>query len=183
MPAPVEAGQPPHLPPPNPGPSGTTPPSIIPDAGVYGAETAAATNAYNNAVAQATARRNSLYNQYGLNNMGGVDPNNPLGQYQQMLGSQATQFMADKENAVMRGLGTGGLANQQLSQDRRAANAQNWGFQNQVGQVGTDYESTLQNALGVEQSAIAQAYNDAIQAALQNMLAQMQAGVYNPPKK
>jgi hypothetical protein len=77
----------------------TTAESVIPDAGVYGAQSAAALNAYNNATAQAAAQRNQLYNQYGLTNSGQVDINNQGGQYQQMLGAQGQQFNADQQDA------------------------------------------------------------------------------------
>lgn len=168
-------------------PNSPTPPSaenpnqpIIPDAGVYGAETAAAVNAYNNAVAAATAQRNALYNQYGLGNDGSVDPNNPYGEYQQLLDAQASQYGADTEDAASRGL-RGGLAHQAESRDRRAAGAQNFQFQQQVASAATDYQNALANALGGEQSSISQAYNDALNTALQNMLANMASGNYTAP--
>jgi len=154
---------------------------IIPDAGVYGAETAAATNAYNNAVAAATAQRNSLYNQYGLGNDGSVDPNNPYGQYQQMLNQQGRLFQADREDAAQRHLGSGGLANQAEGRDRQDAQAQDFQFQQQVASVASDYQNALANALSTEQGGISQAYNDALNTALQNMLASMASGNYTAP--
>lgn len=160
-------------------PAGDQP--IIPDAGVYGTETAAAQNAYNNALAQAAAQRNALYSQYGLNQQGAVDVNNPEGQYQQMLGAQGSQFQADQQDAAARGLRGPGLGNQQLSADRNAANASDFQFQNQVAQAGTDYSQAQQNALSQMQNADSTAYQDAINTALQNMLTQMQAGNYTAP--
>lgn len=164
--------------PPPPGPPINQP--IIPDAGVYGAETAAATNAYNNAVANALAQRNALYNQYGLGTDGAVDPTNPYGEYQQLLGSEADQYQADSADAAARGL-RGGLAHQAESHDRRLADAQNFQFQQKVASVGSDYQNALASALGTEQSSISQAYNDALNMALQNMLAQMTSGNYTAP--
>lgn len=149
---------------------------VIPDAGVYGAQTAAAFNAYNNATAQAAAQRNQLYNQYGLTNQGAVDINNPGGQYEQMLGAQGQQFNADQQDAEQRHLGHGGLANQQLGQDRNAASAQDFGFQQQVGQVSQDYNQQMQQALNTREGSITQAYQDAMNTALQNQLAALQSG-------
>lgn len=154
---------------------------VIPNAGVYGAETAAALNAYNNAVAQAAAQRNTLYNQYGLTNSGSADINNPEGQYQQMLGAQGQQFQADQADAASRGLRGPGLANQQLSADRNQAQAQDFGFQQQVAQVSADYNQQMQDALNTQQGADAQAYQDAMNTALQNQLAALQAGQYTAP--
>ena len=154
---------------------------VIPDAGVYGAQTAAATNAYNNAVAQATAQRNQLYNQYGLTNQGAVDINNPQGQYEQMLGAQGQQFQADQADAISRGLRGPGLANQQLSADRNQAQAQDFGFQQQVNQVSQGYNQQMQDALSQEQNAIAQAQQDALNTALQNQLAALTSGQYDAP--
>jgi hypothetical protein len=155
--------------------------AIIPDAGVYGAETAAALNAYNNAVAQAGAQRNQLYNQYGLDNSGAVDPNNPYGQYEQMLNAQGSQFQGDQADAAGRGLGRGGLANQQESQDRAAAGAQDFQFQQQANQVSSDYNQQMQAALSAEQGSNSQAYQDAMNTALQNQLNALTAGQYSAP--
>lgn len=167
----------------NTAPTGTNPFSvntqdIIPDAGVYGAESAAALNAYNNAIAQATATRNTLYHQSGLLNSGQVDPNNPFGQYQQLLSQQAAQYMADQENAAGRGL-RGGLAHKAESADRVNSGFQNFRFQRGVNQIASNYASQKQQALSTRQAAEAQAYNDALNTALQNMLARLQAGQYD----
>lgn len=154
---------------------------IIPDAGVYGAETAAAINAYNNAVAQAAAQRNALYQSYGLTNAGSVDPNNPTGAYQQMLRGQNDQYTADQQNAASRGIGLGGLGRQAETHDRNDAQAQDFDFQNQVASVGSDYQNALMDALNTKQGAISQAHQDAIQTALQNQLDNMTSGNYNAP--
>jgi len=163
-------------PPPN---GGITPgQQIIPDAGVYGQETAAATNAYNTAVTNALAQRNALYNQRGLLNNGQVDPNNPYGQYEQMLNSEASQLTADEQNAAGRNLGRGGLANQQVSTDRNAQAAQNFAFQQNVAADEANYQQALQDALSTKTSAVDQAYQDAMNTALQNMILNMQMGNY-----
>jgi hypothetical protein len=154
---------------------------VIPDAGVYGAETAAATNAYNNAVAAATAQRNSLYHSYGLNQEGSVDPRNPGGQYQMMLHDQANQFQGDQESAAGRGLGRGGLANQAESNDRQGFIGQDQRFQDQVAGVGSDYNNALSSAFSNEQEAISQAQLDALNAALQAQISAMGSGDYTAP--
>lgn len=154
--------------------------AIIPDASVYGEETAAAVNAYNNALATAMAQRNALYNQYGLNTSGQVDPNNPEGAYQQMLRAQADQYAADQQDAAGRGL-RGGLAHQQEGHDRQSALAQDFQFQQQVAQAGTDYENAKSGAYNTEQTAIGQAYTDAMNTAIQNALAKLTSGNYDAP--
>lgn len=151
---------------------------IIPDAGVYGQETAAATKAYQTAITNALAQRNALYNQRGLLNNGQVDPNNPYGTYEQMLNSEASQLHADEQNAAGRNLGRGGLANQQVSTDRNAQAAQNYAFQQGTAGVETSYQQALQNALDAKDSSVAQAYQDALNTALQNMILNMQMGNY-----
>ena len=155
--------------------------AIIPNAGVYGAESAAALNAYNNAVANAKASRNQLYNQYGLTNSGAVDPNNPYGLYEQMLNAQASQFSADQADAASRNLGAGGLARQQLGVDRNAANAQDFGFQQLVNQVPLDYNQAISSALNTRQGSDAQAYNDALNTALSNLMAGLSNGQFTAP--
>lgn len=144
--------------------------TISPDAGIYGQESAAALQAYQSAQAQLLAQRNGLYNQYGFTQQGLVDPNNPYGQYQMLLGSEGAQLTADQNNAESRNLGTGGLANQQISADRFQQNAQNNQFQQQVGNVATNYNLGLQSAQSTYDQAQAQAYSDAMNAALQQAL-------------
>lgn len=159
-------------------PTPNLPQQIIPDAGVYGAGTNAANAAYNTAVTNALAQRNALYNQYGLLNNGQVDPNNPYGQYEQMLNSEAGQLTADEQNAAGRNLGRGGLANQQVSTDRNAQAAQNFAFQQNVAGNETNYQQSLQNALNSKNASIDQAYQDALSTTLQNMILNMQMGAY-----
>ncbi len=152
--------------------------AIIPDAGVYGQETNAANEAYQIAVTNALASRNALYNQFGLTTTGQVDPNNPYGQYQQMLSQEASQLTADQSNAAGRNLGIGGLANQQVSADQNQQAFQNNAFQNQVSGNEANYQQALSNALQGKNSATAQAYNDALNTALQNMIYNMESGYY-----
>lgn len=152
---------------------------IIPDAGVYGQETNAANAAYQTAVTNALASRNALYNQFGLTNTGQVDPNNPYGQYQQMLSQEASQLTADQNNAAGRNLGIGGLANQQVSADKNQQAFQNFAFQNQVAGNESNYQQALSNALDSKNSSISQAYSDALNTALQNMIYNMESGNYS----
>lgn len=159
----------------------SAPTPVIPDAGVYGAQTAAATNAYNNAVAQATAQRNALYHSYGLNNDATVDPNNPGGAYQMLLKGQADRYQADEDNAQQRGLGGRGLGAQQESNDRAGDVGQDFQFQSEVANVGSDYENALQDALSNKNNAITAAYNDALAQALQNQINSISQGYYDAP--
>ena len=156
-------------------------PPVIPNAGVYGAESAAATNAYNNAVAAATSQRNALYHSYGLNEQGSVDPNNPGGQYQMMLKGQDDQFRQDRFNSAHRGLSGGGLANQAEGHDRDADIGQDFQFQSAVAGVGSDYQNTLQQAGTTRDDAITAAYNDAMNKALSDQLSAMGSGYYDAP--
>ena len=155
--------------------------AIIPDAGVYGAESAAAVNAYNNAIATALAQRNALYNQYGLLNDGSVDPNNPQGSYQQMLRAQADQYAADEQNAQARNLGGRGLGAQQESHDVADSQAQDFQMQQQIAKIASDYADSLTSAGNTRDSSIAQAYTDAMNTALQNALANITSGNYTAP--
>lgn len=160
---------------PNTNPNGQ---QIIPDAGVYGQETNAANEAYQQAVANALANRNALYNQYGLLDTGAVDPNNPYGQYQQMLSQQGSQLTADEENAAGRNLGGKGLAQQQASADKNQDAFQNKAFQDTVAGNESNYQMALSNATQAKNQAVAQAYTDAMNTALQNMIANMESGYY-----
>ena len=151
---------------------------IIPDAGVYGQETAAANEAYQQAVANALSNRNALYNQFGLLDNGQVDPNNPYGQYQQMLSQQGSQLTADEQNAAGRNLGGKGLAQQQSFADKNQDAFQNFAFQKQVSGNEANYQQAVSNALQSKNASVAQAYQDALNTALQNMIANMESGYY-----
>lgn len=143
--------------------SGTPQDRVIPGAGVYGQRQANAELAYQNARAQAEARKNSMYHQYGLTSKGEVDQKNQYGRYQQMLGEQGFQLDQADESAIERGLGGGpGLGNQAERMLRYGHSVQNLGFQRDVNQIGTDYGI----ALGDAEVARRNAMTDALQAAL-----------------
>lgn len=139
---------------------------VIPNAGVYGQQQANAELAYQNAVAQAQSKKNSLYHQYGLTSTGQVDPMNQYGQYQQMLQTQGSDLDSVRDNAMERGLGGGpGLGNQAERGLRYANGVANLGFQGAVNQVGTDYGLALGDAEVSKRNAMTQALQDALQGA------------------
>lgn len=138
----------------------------IPNSSVYLNETSAANTAYEKAKAQLLANRNSLYHQYGLSDTGAVDINNPYGQYQMLLGSEGRQLDTARNNSIGRGLGTGGLANQDEASLIPGMRLEQLGFQRNVDQAGSDYSSGLLDAENSRTSAINQAYQDALQDAL-----------------
>lgn len=139
---------------------------VIPNAGVYGQQQANAELAYQNAVAQAQSKKNSMYHQYGLTSTGEVDPFNQYGQYQQMLQSQGADLDSVQNNAMERGLGGGpGLGNQAERGLRYANGVANLGFQGQVNQIGTDYGLAMGDAEVSKRNAMTQALQDALSSA------------------
>lgn len=145
----------------------------IPGAGIYAQQQNLAEKAYQDAVAQLQARRNSLYHEYGLNNKGAVDPMSQFGEYQQLLGSEGGALDAADNASLDRGLGTGGLAMQGETGLRGQQGAENLAFQRQVAQVGQDYASGVLGAQQQRSSSMLEAQ----QTALANALA---AGDFTP---
>lgn len=155
----------------------TTAPSIIPDPAVYEGETAAALQAYQNALAAIGARRASTLQNYGMTakvdangNLVnyGIDPNNQYGQIQQLLGGEGQQISALQHNAMDRGLGLKGLGAQGESQARFQGGLaqQNLGRQF-VGEIGQEASDQYQ-ATSAYSAAKLQAQRDAIAQAIQN---------------
>lgn len=138
----------------------------IPGSSVYLGEQNAANLAYENAKNQLLSQRNSLYHQYGLLDNGAVDPNNQFGAYQLLLGNEGSALDAADNDALDRGLGTGGLAMQGESALRNAQGAEQLAFQQQVDRVGSDYASGLAGAEQTRSSATNQAYLDALNTAI-----------------
>lgn len=147
----------------------------IPNASVYLDAQNQAELAYEQAQAQLLKQRNALYHSYGLLDNGSVDPNNPYGQYQQMLGAEGAALDADRSDAVGRGLGGGpGLANQASAQTKYQNAVQNAAFQNQVNSAEANYENGLQQALQARNAAMLEAERQAALDAILN-------GLFNPP--
>lgn len=138
----------------------------IPGSSVYLGESNAALQAYQSAQNQLLSQRNSLYHQYGLLSDGSVDPNNQFGDYQELLGSEGSALDAADNDALGRGLGTGGLAMQGETSLKNQQGSEQLGFQNEVDQAGSDYSNGLENAGSTYSGALNSAYMDAVNAAI-----------------
>lgn len=163
-----------------PSPGGTTPQQTaawvpqgtsLPYAGVYLEQQNAAEKAYEDAQTQLQATHSALYHRYGLLDNGQVDPFNRYGDYQTMLGSEGAALDAAREDAIGRGLGSGGLARQGESALRQQQGAEQLGFQQQVLGADSDLRVGLAQALAARNAAFQQAEEQANQDALQKMLA------------
>lgn len=96
----------------------------IPGASSYGQAALLAQQAFNNAKATIAQKRGGLLQQYGYTQGAdgsfGVDPNNPYGQYQQMLKNQSAATHSAEDQARVGGFSSGyrnaGLANLKYSQ-------------------------------------------------------------------
>lgn len=146
--------------------SGVKTPYSLQNSSVYLNETNAANAAYEKAKAQLLANRNSLYHQYGLTDTGAVDVNNPYGEYQSLLGTEGAALDSAHNDAIARGLGSGGLANQGEASLIPQQRLEQLGFQHQVDQSGSDYASGLEDAASTKTGAYNTAYQDALQDAL-----------------
>ncbi len=157
---------------------------LIPNSPTYLGAEAAATAAYQNALAQINQNRQSTLQQYGykgvidpnsgtITNMA-TDPNNQFGEYQSMLNTHATDQMSARANAATRGLGVGGLAAQGITADHRSfgadsaqlgANLMNalMGFQTQQNSAQTTMDNSLWQAelLAAQQAIMDQMFNTA----------------------
>lgn len=148
--------------------SGSTDPinDPIPNSTTYLNETNAANLAYDQAKSQLLAQRNSLYHQYGLTETGAVDVNNPYGDYQSLLGTEGAALDSARNDSVARGLGTGGLANQEEAGLIPGQRREQLGFQRNVDQAGMDYSQGLMSAESDRSSSYNQAYQDALMNAI-----------------
>lgn len=145
--------------------------SSLPYAGVYLEQQNAAEKAYENAQTQLSATRNALYHRYGLLDNGAVDPYSQYGDYQTMLAREGGDLDAAREDAVGRGLGSGGLARQAERSLRFAQGSEQLDFKNKVLGADSDYRTGLAQALAAKNDAFRQAEEQANQDALQKMLA------------
>jgi hypothetical protein len=138
--------------------------------GDYASAAAMANTAYQQALAQVNSQRQSALQQYGytgtINPTTGtltdmrVDPNNPYGQYQEMLQTHALDQQGVQASDAARGIGAasgargGGLAAQGITQDKLAfgADSANLG-EGLMGTLGdlqgqqTSAQDTMNNAL------------------------------------
>jgi hypothetical protein len=139
----------------------------MPGEGVYAADSAAAYDAYNAAVAAAEKDAAGARAQYGFNAQGtNLDPYNSTGLMQRLMHAQSQTSMADSENALASGLGSTGLGAQQ---------AEAHDFQNQADLADTtnSYQALLAQALarkGDANTTLQNALLQARQAQLQNDL-------------
>lgn len=153
-----------------------------PDVPGYGHEYNIAKEAYQRAVAELSAQRARLlqsagyqgsYNEEGRLADLSVDPWNPYGGYQTMLGQQATNDMLLDEERVARNLGPTGLGAQPLRQA-----ALQYGFE------GSQFGQTLQDQLGNIQRGRSYADNDwstaLAEAQLRSTRDNIAAGNFNP---
>lgn len=164
-------------------PVAAPPASPIPGTG-YASAAATANAAYQQALAQINGQRQQAMQSFGyrgtidpttgqLTDMQ-VDPNNPYGQYQQMLGQGATDQAGVRSAAAARGLGSvtgargGGLAAQDLAAAKLAFGGQSAALgQNLMSTLSglttqqNDAQNTMNNALWqAEQDAASKAIQD-----------------------
>lgn len=156
----------------------------IPGADVYAQAELAAKTGYQNAVARLNQQRQDTLQQYGylgdvdpnagtISNLR-VDPNNPYGQYQQLLRSSALEAQKAHDDAVGRGLG-GGLANQGETQSKYDFGQGSFTLGTNLQNALHGYDSTQTQAQTDENNSIMQAKLSALQAALQAQLAAQQS--------
>lgn len=143
-----------------------------------------ANTAYQQALAQINSQRQSALQQYGytgtidpttgtLTNMA-VDPNNPYGQYQQMLSSGASDMAATQAANAARGLGAatgargGGLAAQGITLDKLGFGANSANLGNALMGTLGDLQGQQTNAQDTMNNALWQAELDSTQNAIQN---------------
>ena len=157
--------------------------------GDYASAAAMANTAYQNALASINNQRQQALQTFGytgtidpttgqLTNMA-VDPHNPFGQYQQMLGQGAADQQAVRAASMARGLGAvtgargGGLAAQGLTNAKLA-------FGGQSAALGENLMGTLGNLTGQQQQAQDTMNNALWQAELASAQGAIQGQDFNP---
>ena len=145
---------------------------------------ALANTAYQQALAQINSNRQSALQQFGytgtidpttgtLTNMQ-VDPNNPYGEFQQMLSTHAQDQRQAESAAMQRGLGAatgprgGGLAAQGLTADHLAFGADSANLGEQLTNTLAGLQSQQTDAQDTMNNALYQAELEATAAAIQN---------------
>lgn len=133
----------------------------IPNEHIYLGKQNLAQQAYQNALGQIAAKRNKSYQSLGLSEQGSVDPNSIYGKYQMLLRRQAMDLNSARDQAIGRGLGAGGLANQGESELRWMQGAENLGFQREASDVGAQYSAETAAAAAERQRAMLEAEQEA----------------------
>lgn len=167
------------------GGAGTAPTGAAPPAGTYYAppsgavqgaeETAAANQAYQQALARFNQQRTGLLTQYGykgtvdpttglMTNVG-VDTSNSTGQLQQLLGQQDTEDNTAEYGAEDRGI-SGGLANQAVTSLAQGHQAQTSDLANTMLGSLSDLNDQQLTAQQTENAQLWQAQQDATQSAI-----------------
>lgn len=134
---------------------------VIPGAGIYGQEQQLAQLAYDNAVAAAQNNKRKAYAAAGMTDQGVVDPNNPYGGYQQLLGSEGRQLDQAQNYSDSRNLWGMGLGHQPERTYRYSQAVTNLGFANGINDIANQYASAMKNADFVRQQAMLQALQNA----------------------
>lgn len=133
-----------------------------PNAGVYLQKQNEAELAYQQAVADLQAKKNTAYHQYGLDTTGAVDPYSQFGMYQSQLSKHEADLAATDEAAQQRNLGSTGLAMQGERALRYQQGAEDLALQSDVANIGSGYTSGQQAALSARNQAILDAQLQAI---------------------
>lgn len=152
--------------------------ALIPDAATYGTQQAYATQAYQKAKNNLQNQQLSWLNQYGMTgnynaDSGGfdnihIDPNNQYGLIQQNRNSEAVDLNSARDNAIGRGIGSGGLGAQMGSSMKFQHGVQDQQLGTQFTQGMGQFSQGLNDAADTYQQALFQAENEAITRALQN---------------
>ena len=158
--------------------------SAIPGAGMYAKASALAALAYKNALARLTRQRTGTLRQYGylgdINSESGVvdnvrvDPHNPYGFFQRMLGEHATAGGQATDDSISRGIGArGGLAGKLQSMLKQRFG----GDSAQLGQGLTDTLSDYQE----QQTHAKYEYDRSLyEAELAQLMLALQMRMFNP---
>lgn len=144
-------------------------PNNIPDyGGVYGQAQADAETAFQKAQASIQAKRQGIQQQYGYNNDGSVNGNNPLGLYQQGRYQDAQDVMGAEDASLERGIGTTGLGAQGIEQAQYGDNIRDAGMAGSylANLQGNDQEA--QDAISQRSAALLAARQNEILTAIQN---------------
>lgn len=144
-------------------------PNNIPDyGGVYGASQADAESAFQKAQASINAKRSGIFQQYGYNEDGSVNGNNPLGAYQQDRRADAQDVMQAEDDSISRGLGTTGLGAQGIEQAQYGADLRDQGIAGSYLSALQGNDQEKEDAINARSSALLAARQNEILAAIQN---------------
>lgn len=149
--------------------------TLVPDAGVLAMGQAAATQAYQQALAKLNLQRSQTLNQAGYTatfdpNSGAysnlsIDPHNPYGQVEQLFNTHALNLQNAQNAMEDRGI-RGGLAHQADTSAENQAHAETSNFASGLMNTLTGYEGAQGDAATQYQNSLYQAELAAIQAAI-----------------